>query len=63
MLSQLCSEYFARSQVLIWPLVALGIFVTVFIAVSLRALARSHADVRYMAELPLRDTTEVTHHD
>lgn len=58
MLSQLAADYFARSPVLAFPIIALGIFLLVFIAVSVRALLREKTDLDRMAELPLHDTHE-----
>lgn len=55
MLSQLSADYFARSPVLAYPIAALGLFLLVFVAVSLRAVLRARSDMDRMAQLPLRD--------
>jgi hypothetical protein len=63
MLSQLSADYFARSPVLAFPIAALGLFLLVFIGVSLRAALRAQSDMQHMAELPLRDSErEVERH-
>jgi len=58
MLSQMAADYFARSPVLAFPLVALAIFLVVFLGVSLRTLLRDKKYIDRMAELPLHDTHE-----
>lgn len=58
MLSQLVSGYFARSPVLAWPLLALGLFFTVFVIVSVRALWGERATMQRMAELPFKSGQE-----
>jgi hypothetical protein len=63
MLSQLSADYFARSPVLAYPIAALGLFLLVFIAASLRALLRARSDMDQMAQLPLLDAErEVKRH-
>jgi len=52
MLSWIASDYFARSPVLLYPLVALGLFMTVFVAVSLRAFFGSAERFEALAQLP-----------
>jgi hypothetical protein len=61
MLSQYSADYFARSPVLAFPLLALGIFLIVFVVVSLRALLQSRSQVDHMACLPLEGTEETRH--
>jgi len=61
MLSQLCADFFARSAVLAWPLVALVIFMAVFVATTLRALLAGRETMQRHAELPL-DSSEVNKH-
>lgn len=58
MLSQLSADYFARSPVLAYPIAALGVFLVVFIAVSLRAALRAQSDMERMAQLPLLDSEQ-----
>ena len=61
MLRQLSADYFARSPVLAYPVLALAIFLIVFIVVSVRALRSRREDVERMAALPLSDA-EVSDH-
>ena len=61
MLSQLANEFFARSPVLAWPLFALSVFVTVFVAVSARALLGRRDDMQRLSALPLSDAEEIDH--
>jgi hypothetical protein len=56
MLSQLSSDFFARSPLLAWPVVALGIFMCVFVVVSLRALLARRDEMQRMAELAVHDS-------
>ena len=53
MLSWIASDFFMRSPVLLYPLVALGLFMTVFIAVSLRAFLGNAERFEALARLPL----------
>ena len=61
MLSQLSAEFFARSPVLAWPVLALGIFFCVFVAVSARALLGRSEEMQRLSELPLQDAEVVDH--
>lgn len=56
MLRQLSADFFARSPVLAWPVVALAIFFSVFLIVSLRALIGRKDEMQRLSELPLQDT-------
>ncbi|MFW6067535.1 MAG: hypothetical protein ACOC97_04295 [Myxococcota bacterium] len=55
MISWFASDFFARSPVLVFPLVALGIFVSVFMLVAARALLRRSADIEVLSRLPLEE--------
>ena len=55
MLSQFSADFFARSPVLAGPVVALGIFIVVFVAVSVRAARTKKTELDRMAALPLAD--------
>ena len=61
MFSQYCADYFARSPVLAYPMLALGIFIVVFVSVSIRALLQARTEVDHMASLPLSDTEDKRH--
>lgn len=52
MLSWIASDYFTRSPVLLYPLVALGLFMTVFVAVALRAFFGNAQRFEALAQLP-----------
>lgn len=56
MLSQLSSDFFARSPLLAWPVIALGIFMCVFVSVSVRALLARRDEMQRMAELAIGDS-------
>ena len=61
MLSQLSADFFARSPLLAWPVLALALFLCVFLAVSARALLGKRDDMQRMAALPI-DDSEVDRH-
>lgn len=58
MLGWFASDYFSQSPVLIFPLVALGLFMTVFMVVSLRALFARKPNLDRLAQLPLESDDE-----
>lgn len=71
MLSQLAADYFARSPVLAFPIAALGLFMLVFVVVSVRAFCRQRTELDQLAALPLcseatslglQDSQEVERH-
>jgi hypothetical protein len=63
MMRQLSADFFARSPLLIFPLIALAVFVVVFIAVSVRALRTRREELDRLAALPLSDSdSEVSSH-
>jgi uncharacterized membrane protein (DUF485 family) len=53
MLGWFASDFFARSPVLIFPLVALGLFMTVFVLATVRALMANREHLDRMSRLPL----------
>lgn len=55
MISWFAGDFFARSPVLLFPLVALALFVSVFMLVSLRALLWKKEDLEALSMLPLED--------
>jgi hypothetical protein len=61
MLSWIASDFFARSPVLLYPLVALGLFMTVFVAVALRAFLGNAERFEALAQLPF-EKDEVDDH-
>ncbi len=52
MLGRYAAEFFEKSPALIFPLVALGIFVTVFVVLSIRAVRMDRAQTSDLAQLP-----------
>ena len=62
MLRHLSADYFARSPVLAFPVLALALFVIVYVAVSLRALRARREETERMAALPLSDSEEGSRH-
>ena len=58
MLSWFASDFFARSPMLAYPIVALGIFMTIFVTATLRALFRNKDEVDRLARLPLEADDE-----
>lgn len=55
MISWFASDFFARSPVLLFPVVALALFITVFMLVSLRALLWKRQDLEAVSRLPLEE--------
>jgi cbb3-type cytochrome oxidase subunit 3 len=55
MMRLISSEFFARSPVLIFPVLALGLFFVVFVLISLRALLTQRDEMDAAARLPLND--------
>lgn len=55
MMRLMSSEFFARSPVLIFPVLALGLFFVVFVLISLRALLTQREEMDAAARLPLND--------
>jgi hypothetical protein len=61
MLSFISSEFFARSPVLAFPVVAMLLFMAVFVANAVRALRAAKPELDRLAELPFSDEQEVDH--
>lgn len=61
MISFMASDFFARSPALMCPVIALGLFMTVFVATSLRALRADRAGIDRMARMPLANDEEEHH--
>jgi len=57
MMRMLTEGYFAQSPVLIFPVIALCLFMTVFVVVTLRALSARKSDFDAMASMPLEDSS------
>ncbi len=61
MISDIASGFFARSPVLVLPLIALGLFMLVFTLTTLRALLGKDAGIEQISRLPLDDDEEDGH--
>ena len=61
MLTQLAADFFARSPVLAYPILALGLFLGVFVCITLKAVFSQGAELEHMANLPLFDDKVVRH--
>jgi hypothetical protein len=55
MLSFMASEYFQRSPMLLYPLVALALFMLVFLVVTVKTVLTKGARYEAIARLPLED--------
>ena len=62
-MSWIARQFFAESPVIGLPIVALLIFFTVFLLVTVRALRSRPDDVDALARLPLAEPEEATRHD
>jgi hypothetical protein len=51
-------DLIAQSPLLVLPMVAMFLFLAVWVAASIRALTRSRAEVEEAARLPLEDDDE-----
>jgi hypothetical protein len=58
MLSAFAAAFFAKSPVLVYPLVAMGIFMVVFVATAVRAVRIARPEAERMARLPLEADDE-----
>lgn len=61
MLSWISSDFFSRSPLLIFPLIALGIFMLVFFAAAVRAWRTQDDTIDRLSRLPF-DETEGDNH-
>ncbi len=60
MLSLMAKEFFAQSPVMIFPLVALFLFLAVFTVLSIRAFLRPKEAIEMMAKMPLEGDGEAS---
>ena len=58
MLSAFAAAYYAKSPFLVYPLVAMCIFLVVFVAMGVRAVRLARPEVERMARLPLEADDE-----
>jgi hypothetical protein len=59
MLSFMASEYFQKSPMLVYPLVALALFMLVFFVVTLKTVLTRGAQYEGIARLPLEQAVPV----
>jgi len=60
-MSRFASEFFAQSPALLYPVIALVLFFTVFVVVVVRVMRMSAAEADYNARIPLEEELEVPH--
>ncbi len=60
-MSRFAAEFFARSPVLLYPLIALVLFFTVFVVVVIRVMRMKASEADRYAHLPLEEEVEVPH--
>lgn len=58
MLSFVAMGYFQKSPLLVFPLIALLLFLTVFVVVTIRALRASPSSFEAISRLPLEASNE-----
>lgn len=55
MLSQIAKNFFADSPVIAYPLVAMVLFMTVFLVITWRTMRRDRSELDALAQLPFAD--------
>ena len=60
-MSRFAAEFFAQSPVLLYPLIALVLFFTMFLAVLIRVMRMKRSEADRYAQLPLEEEEEVPH--
>ncbi len=60
-MSRFAAEFFAQSPALLYPVLALLLFFTVFLVVVIRVLRMSKSEVDHNARIPLEEELEVPH--
>ena len=58
-MSRFAAEFFAQSPALLLPILALVLFVTVFLFIVIRVMRMSASEVEHNARIPLDDDLEV----
>jgi hypothetical protein len=61
MLSLISIDFFARSPLLAFPVLAMLLFIVVFVANAVRALRAPPRELDQLASLPFADEQEVDH--
>jgi cbb3-type cytochrome oxidase subunit 3 len=60
-MSRFASEFFSQSPALLYPVLALLLFFTVFLLVVVRVMRMSASEVDQAARIPLEEELEVPH--
>ena len=60
-MSRFAAEFFAQSPALLYPIIALVLFFTVFLVVIIRVIRMKSSEADYNARIPLQDEVEVPH--
>ena len=58
---QFASEFFEQSPVLLFPVIALVLFFTVFLVVVIRVMRMKASEAEHYARIPLEEELEVPH--
>lgn len=60
-MSRFASEFFEQSPVLLYPLISLVLFFTVFLVVIVRVMRMKASEADECARIPLEEESEVPH--
>lgn len=60
-MSRFASEFFEHSPVLLFPVIALVLFFTVFLVVIVRVMRMKTSEADECARIPLQEESEVPH--
>ena len=60
-MSRFAAEFFAQSPALLYPVIALVLFFTVFLVVVIRVMRMPASEVEHNARIPLEEELEVPH--
>lgn len=58
MLGRYAAEFFEKSPALLFPLIALGIFFVVFVALAIRAVRMDRSQAAELADLPFTEEAQ-----
>ena len=60
-MSRFAAEFFAQSPALLYPVIALVLFFTIFLVVVIRVMRMPASEVDHNARIPLEKELEVPH--
>lgn len=60
-MSRFAAEFFEQSPLLLYPLIALVLFFTVFLVVVIRVVRMKASEADHYARMPLEEELEVPH--